>query len=69
MDWRKLQEMKCPKCSARISDIEMAMGYKCQGNCDFFISYEKFQRLITEMLMPKKPKYDPDKIDRSNWEW
>lgn len=67
MDWKNLQTMKCPACSSKIEDAGN-MGYRCTGNCDFFISYEKFQRLITEMLMPKKPKYDPDKIDRSNWE-
>lgn len=77
MDWKKLQEMKCPKCGAKISDEHSTMCYQCTRgergseatSCDFFVGYERFQKLINEMMMPKKPKYDPDKVDRSNWEW
>lgn len=67
MEWKRLTTMKCPKCNHNISDKYSSMAYECE-NCDFFISYEKFQRLINEMMMPRKPKYDPDKVDRSNWE-
>lgn len=66
MDWKKLQEMRCPSCGAKIEDH--ALGYKCQ-NCDFNISFDKFRSLINKMMMPSKPKYHPDRVDRSNWEW
>lgn len=68
MDWKKLQEMKCPSYGHKISDEGSTLGYRCT-HCEFFVGYEKFQKLINEMMMPKKPKYDPDKVDRSNWEW
>lgn len=66
MDWSKLQTMKCPKCSSKIEDV--GMGYRCKGDCDFFVGYERFQKLINDMMMPKKTLYDPDKVDRSGWE-
>lgn len=68
MDWKNLQTMKCPSCSGKIGDDKHSLGYECK-KCDFFITYEKFQALINKMMMPTKPKYDPDKVDRSGWEW
>lgn len=59
--------MKCPSCSSKIEDAGN-MGYRCTGDCTFFVSYEKFQQLITEMFRPKKNLYDPDKVDRSDWQ-
>lgn len=56
--------MKCPSCASKIEDA--SMGYRCT-RCEFFVGYEKFQKLINDMLMPKKNLYDPDKIDRSDW--
>ena len=68
MQWSNLQTMKCPTCSKNLTDV--GMGYRCRDtNCAYFIGYEKFQKLINEMMMPKKPRYDPDKVDRSGWEW
>lgn len=66
MQWSNLQTMKCPTCEGKLADV--GMGYKC-GKCSYFIGYESFQSLINKMMMPKKPKYDPDKVDRSGWEW
>ena len=65
MDWKRLQIMKCPSCAGRLGDS--GLGYNC-GNCEFYIGYEKFQKLITEAHTPKKVLYDPDKIDRSDWQ-
>lgn len=65
MDWNKLQEMRCPACAKKLEEV--GLGYQCT-ECTFFVGYERFQKLINDMLMPKKVLYDPDKVDRSGWE-
>lgn len=65
MDWKRLQTMRCPSCAGKLEDA--GMGYRCKS-CEFFVGYEKFQKLINDMMMPKKVLYDPDKVDRSDWQ-
>lgn len=64
MKWANLKEMKCPKCSSS-SLTDSGMGYKC-GNCDFYISYERFREVINNMYSRGR-HYDPDAVDRSDW--
>lgn len=67
MDWKNLKEMRCPQCGKKI--VEVGIGYKClEEICGFFVGYEKFQKLVKDMTSPKKVLYDPDRVDRSDWE-
>lgn len=66
MNWANLKEMKCPKTGSNVFE-DTGMGYRWPES-DFFISYEKFQKIIsnTYNLVGGK-KYNPDLVDRSGW--
>ena len=71
MDWETLKTMHCPRCGSKLQDGKI--GYVCKQEttqvCRFQISYERFQEVVRDMYKPKKKiLYDPDAIDRSDWE-
>lgn len=58
MRWKNLTEDKCPKCGAPLftNNYEPGTGINCStvgmkalGNCDFFITQERFQELKKKM--------------------
>lgn len=55
MDWNKLKEMKCPKCSGNLQDS--TMGYICtKGSCEFRISYDRFRDVANSVYVGKRNK-------------
>lgn len=64
MNWANLKTMHCPKCDSPEFG-EGRYGYECD-QCDFRISYEKFQKVVSGMYSSGR-HYDPDSVDRSDW--
>ena len=54
MNWKKLQSMECPKCSAKL--IVGHEVYSCSA-CDFKIREKKFNEVVESLYKPKHPDF------------
>lgn len=70
MDWQLLKTMQCPGCGGSLKDS--GVGYRCQHDagevCDFYISYDKFRDVVNSFYKQRPKYYDPDAVDRSDWD-
>lgn len=53
MDWQKLREHKCPKCSGELKGSLLTPEYWCMS-CDFQISENKYNYILGMMLKGKQ---------------
>jgi hypothetical protein len=68
MNWANLKEMNCPSCASKLKDAPI--GYRCTNEtCDFRIGFEKFRQVVNNLYSGKKDRiYNPDSVDRSDWD-
>ena len=51
-DWKKLKEMKCPKCGCVLLTNDAKDWYRC-CSCDFKIRSTRFDEIINGLYKPK----------------
>lgn len=52
LNWKKLKDFKCPKCSNELNNSLISLGYFC-GGCGFKITRQKFDEVIKDMYKPR----------------
>jgi len=70
MDWNKLKDNRCPKCWAPLRDDRLSFMHECgRDGCDFKISNEKFDKIVSDLYKPKTKRcgtFDQNLSDLNN---
>lgn len=65
MNWKNLNNYKCPKCSKVLRYDDMNEMHLCIA-CDFKISKERFEVVLKDMFTKKKPQSDDERLSELN---
>lgn len=61
MRWSRLKNYKCPKCNADLAKRSETMLHKCSNaQCDFSITEERMQELVSDLYKPRKHQSGED---------
>jgi hypothetical protein len=52
IDWKKLKDMKCPKCGCALLTYDTESKYRC-CSCSFRIRSARFDEIINGLYKPK----------------